>query len=689
MTAAEHRGVRAAHEGIPQFVNSVVPSVTSEYLVLLGAYSLSLGIRNTVSRAFKLGSHFPPSSKEAGEALDLAFLFFRELHDFCPILKSLNERRADHMNRDGVRFCIGQVCRHKKFGYRGIVFQWDHRPVSDAVSAFEGVIGTPRGSNQPFYHILPDFNDAISFFGGVRDVRYVCEDNLEPVEEPYLNRVYSPHASEIFQAPAVFCPEGGVFLPSRQLSYVYPSDLKALESVASYSVDEMLELAQRPTCEGAITSQWVSETLNHVLVQLQQECLWKECEQRGLASEPDSTLSALEEAWGHFPWSFSSLNVGKDITANILQSSIHQSSSSSGDGNNTDWFRNMLPGISPGRAVRNELFRITKEAQEGLMEWNRGYRPASALTGFYNGLQGLLQRRKTSMEDRARVEFQVGDIVRHRSWGYRAVIASFDWRPNLDNMHWDGVSDLKKGAIQPFYTLLPDLQDVKEAFGDPHPTLYIAQESLLRTTGGLVRSPLLKLFFSSYNPSQDRFLPLEGMRFRFPSPSYYTGTTTSQGGLEEDELNQHDHIALMLQRVVSTIQQRLQFCEEEGILVDSLEHLLQGARSKWEADAIDRLQRKLSESMFKGSMQQVNMDIEMLVQRHQYESAILELKELLKSNPDDGLALIHQRLSHLYLNSGYYEGSVESAGYVLNSKPSQRNRIDVLTVRGQAFLKVS
>ncbi len=637
-----------------------------------------------MSRAFKLGSHFPESSKEAEEALDLAFLFLRELHDFCPILKSLNERREDHMDREGIRFCIGQVCRHKKFGYRGIVFQWDHRPVSDAVSTFEGVIGTPRGSNQPFYHVLPDLNDAIAFFGGVRDVRYVCEDNLEPVVEPYFNRVYSPHASEIFQAPTVFCPEGGVFLPSRQLSYVYPSDVKALENVASYSVEEMLELAQRPTCDGTIILQWVSEALDCVLVQLQRECMWKECEADELGTEPDSTLSALEETWGHFPWSFSSLSLGKGIATNILQSS--SSSSSCSGSNSSDWFRNMLPGISPGRAVRNELFRMIKEAEEGSMEWNRGYCPASALVGFYNGLQWLLQRRKTSIEDSARVKFQVGDVVRHHSWGYRAIIASFDWRPNLDNMRWDGVSELKNGTVQPFYTLLPDLQDVKEAFGEPHPTLYIAQESLQRTTGGLVRTPLLKLFFSCYNTDQDRFMPLEGMRFRFPSPSYYTGTA-SQG--LEGEPNRHDHTALMLQRLVSTIRRRLRYCEKQGKLVGSLENLLQGARSKWEADAIDRLQRKLSESTLKDSMQQANMDIETLVQRQQYDAAILELKELLKTSPNYDLPLIHQKLAHLYLNSGDYERSVESAGCVLSSKPSQRNRIDVLTVRGQALLKVS
>ncbi len=594
------------------------------------------------------------------------------------------------MDREGIRFCIGQVCQHKKFGYRGIVFQWDHRPVSDAVSTFEGVVGTPRGSNQPFYHILPDFNDAIAFFGGVRDVRYVCEDNLEPVVEPYFNRVYSPHASEIFQAPAVFCPEGGVFLPSRQLSYVYPSDVKALEAVASYSIEEMLELAQRPTYDGRILSQWVSETLSDILVQLQQERMWEECEAGGLDAEADSTLSALEEAWGHFPWSFYSLSLGKGISANLLQSSILQSSPSSSlsyGSNSSDWFRNMLPGISPGRAVRNELLRVIKEAEESTMQWNRGYHAASALTGFYNGLQALLQRRKTSMEDGARVEFQVGDVVRHHSWGYRAVIVSFDWRPNLNNMHWDGVSDLKNGTVQPFYTLLPDLQDVKEVFGEPRPTLYIAEEKLQRTTGGLVRSPLLKLFFSNYSTSQDRFMPLEGMRFRFPSPSYYTGII-SQEGLE-GESNRHDRTALTLQRIVSTIQQRLQFCEKEGQLVDSLENLLQGARSKWEADSIDRLQRKLSESMLNGSMQQACMNVEMLAQHSQYESAILELKELLKTNPDDDLALIHQRLAHLYLDSGDYEKSVKSAGYVLSSKPSQRNRIDVLTVRGQALLKVS
>ncbi len=608
-------------------------------------------------------------------------------------MNSLNERRADHLDREGIRFCIGQVCQHKKFGYRGIVFQWDHRPVSDAVSTFEGVIGTPRGSNQPFYHILPDFNDAIAFFGGVRDVRYVCEDNLEPVVEPYFNRVYSPHASEIFQAPAVFCPEGGVFLPSRQLSYVYPSDVSALEAVATYSVEEMQELAKRPTYDGKYLSQWASEILSDVLVKVQQERVWEECEAGrggggGFDAETDSTLSALEEAWGHFPWSFYSLSLGKGVSENSIQSSITQSSSSYGS-NSSDWFRNMLPGISPCRAVRNELIRVIKEAEESSVQWNRGYHAAAALVGFYNGLQGLLQRRKTSMRDGAHVEFQIGDVVRHHSWGYRAVIASFDCRPNLDSMHWDGVTDLKNGPVQPFYTLLPDLHDVKEALGEPQPTLYIAQESLERTTGGLVRSPLLKLFFSNYSTSLNRFMPLEGMRFRFPSPSYYTGTTTSQEGLG-GEPNRHCRTALALERIVSDIRLKLQSCEKKGQLVGSLENLLQGARSKWEADTVDILQRKLSESKLDSSAQQAWRNIEVLSSHRQYQYVIAELHELLRTDPEGDLAaLIHQKLAHLYLKSGDYGRSIESAGYVLDSEPSQRNRIDCLTVRGQALLKVS
>lgn len=80
-------------------------------------------------------------------------------------MRAQAKRRADHADRIGIRFVVGEVLRHKKFGYRGVVIGWDRRPQVD-VSDWEGVVGLPSGIKQPFYRVLPDMSDCDEFFGG-------------------------------------------------------------------------------------------------------------------------------------------------------------------------------------------------------------------------------------------------------------------------------------------------------------------------------------------------------------------------------------------------------------------------------------------------------------------------------------------------------------------------------------------
>lgn len=51
------------------------------------------------------------------------------------------------------QFRVGQVVRHKKFGYRGVVSGYDMRPSMD-MSAWEGIEGLEHGQEQPIYKVM-------------------------------------------------------------------------------------------------------------------------------------------------------------------------------------------------------------------------------------------------------------------------------------------------------------------------------------------------------------------------------------------------------------------------------------------------------------------------------------------------------------------------------------------------------
>ena len=51
------------------------------------------------------------------------------------------------------QFRVGQVVRHKKFGYRGVVSGYDMRPSMD-MSAWEGIEGLEHGQEQPIYKVI-------------------------------------------------------------------------------------------------------------------------------------------------------------------------------------------------------------------------------------------------------------------------------------------------------------------------------------------------------------------------------------------------------------------------------------------------------------------------------------------------------------------------------------------------------
>ena len=89
------------------------------------------------------------------------------------------------------KFIPGEVIFHKKYGYRGVIVHYD--PNCQAPDAWYEANQTQPSRNQPWYHILVDGNQQVS---------YAAESNLtydqlgKPVIHPMLNLFFSGHYEE-------------------------------------------------------------------------------------------------------------------------------------------------------------------------------------------------------------------------------------------------------------------------------------------------------------------------------------------------------------------------------------------------------------------------------------------------------------------------------------------------------------
>ena len=62
-------------------------------------------------------------------------------------MEALSDARAERQQRDGIRFSLGQLVEHERFGFRGVVCGWDRLPQTD-VTHWDGVAGLQSGATQ-------------------------------------------------------------------------------------------------------------------------------------------------------------------------------------------------------------------------------------------------------------------------------------------------------------------------------------------------------------------------------------------------------------------------------------------------------------------------------------------------------------------------------------------------------------
>lgn len=101
------------------------------------------------------------------------------------------------------KFSIGMKVRHRRFGFRGVIFDID--PVfNNTEEWYQSIPEDMRPSkDQPYYHLFAENEDSTSY------IAYVSEQNLVP-EDPE-REIHHPAIGEFFDGF-----EGGLYIPRRK-----------------------------------------------------------------------------------------------------------------------------------------------------------------------------------------------------------------------------------------------------------------------------------------------------------------------------------------------------------------------------------------------------------------------------------------------------------------------------------------
>lgn len=95
-------------------------------------------------------------------------------------------------------FSIGDVVKHRRFGFRGVVFDID--PVfANSEEWYQAIPESSRpDKHQPFYHLLAE-NGETSYVAYVSQQNLVADDSGEPIDHPAIPGMFCTHANGKYQ----------------------------------------------------------------------------------------------------------------------------------------------------------------------------------------------------------------------------------------------------------------------------------------------------------------------------------------------------------------------------------------------------------------------------------------------------------------------------------------------------------
>ena len=100
------------------------------------------------------------------------------------------------------RFAIGDVVRHRKFGFRGVIFDID--PVfANSEEWYEAIPQDMRPRrDQPFYHLLAENEDS-SYVAYVSQQNLVADSEQGPVDHPQIEVLFDGMAKGRYRVRSI------------------------------------------------------------------------------------------------------------------------------------------------------------------------------------------------------------------------------------------------------------------------------------------------------------------------------------------------------------------------------------------------------------------------------------------------------------------------------------------------------
>lgn len=151
--------------------------------------------------------------ERASEELD------RQHKDLDPNNKPQQKPRP--LEADPVRYKVGDIILHKRFGYHGVIFGYD--PICEQTIAWQRQMGVSElafGANQPFYNVLVERDQPTQ-------MTYVAQENIQCLSahgqsEQKQQEVEMIKNGELGRYFERFDRQHYLYIPNEYSRYVYP-----------------------------------------------------------------------------------------------------------------------------------------------------------------------------------------------------------------------------------------------------------------------------------------------------------------------------------------------------------------------------------------------------------------------------------------------------------------------------------
>ncbi|DBA98893.1 TPA: hypothetical protein ACH3X1_014642 [Trebouxia sp. C0004] len=177
-----------------------------------------------------LGQHLS-QGEHKGLLIDKGFRALQLLNtEYAQALRYLQAARSEHLDPGAVLFSVGTVFRHKKHGYKGVIYAWDKQ--CDRPEAWAKEVQVKH--KQPFYSVLPDEHDCVRLFQGGRTSKYVAQENVEVLQDQrVVHRAVMSYFTE-------YSSGLGRYIPNARMQYEYPGTYQASDAKSCASDSNLL-----------------------------------------------------------------------------------------------------------------------------------------------------------------------------------------------------------------------------------------------------------------------------------------------------------------------------------------------------------------------------------------------------------------------------------------------------------------